>query len=314
MTGNNKNLKVWVTGATGFIGSNIAKHLINQGHSVIATHRNSSNFEKCDDFADCIEWINTDRHDWEAGIQNSQPNVLIHAAWGGIDTSQRNNWEVQLQNFNLTQLYFDLAKIAGVRKIIALGSQAEYGMKGHATKEEEELIPQDAYGSIKILASNYLRSNFNDSETAWYWIRIYSLFGENENPEWLIPSVATRLLKKETINLTACDQVYNYLYIGDFLRQLDQIIHDKNKQSGIYNICNSESIQLKDLLRKTCNAAGVDEQLLNFGALPYRPNQNMMMMGDNSKFLKTFEINDTGQLGIEAGLKRTINHHKQKQQ
>ena len=307
-------LKTWVTGATGFIGSNIAKHLIDQGNSVIATHRNSSNFEKCNDFADRIEWVNTDKSDWEANIINSKPDILIHTAWGGIDASQRNDWGIQLENFEFSRLYFDLAKKATIKKVVALGSQAEYGNKKYAAKEEDELVPEDAYGAVKILTTNYLRAIFNASDTTWYWIRIYSLFGENENPNWLIPSTVSRILKNETINLTACEQIYNYLYIGDFLNYFDKIINDEKRRGGVYNICNSDSIRLKDFLMMTCNTLNADDKLLNFGALPYRPNQNMKMMGNNSKFTETFEINESELLGMREGMKRTINYHKQKQQ
>ena len=58
-------MKILLTGATGFIGSNIAKGLLDKGYKVFATHRNSSSFEKCTHFQDKIIWINTDNADWQ---------------------------------------------------------------------------------------------------------------------------------------------------------------------------------------------------------------------------------------------------------
>ncbi|MFA6335714.1 MAG: NAD(P)-dependent oxidoreductase [Bacteroidales bacterium] len=305
-------MKVLITGATGFIGSNIAGELLERGVDLYATYRNTSSFDKCILFKDEITWINTDNPDWKDKILNIKPDQLIHAAWSGIKSEDRNDWSLQISNFWLSKTYFDLAKECGVKKVIVLGSQAEYGVQGCAADENTNPMPNDAYGSVKLLTGNYLRNLFDDSNTAWYWLRVYSVFGEGENPDWLIPSIVSRLLKNEPIQLTRCEQRYNYLYIKDFTAQLLSVVECEENKSGIYNICDSEDVVLKDLVSKIADLSEISQKLLQYGTLPYRNGQNMFISGNNTKFRTCFKLNGKPSFGLAKGLMKTIEYYKGK--
>jgi nucleoside-diphosphate-sugar epimerase len=303
-------MKILLTGATGFIGSNIAKGLLEHGYDVHATHRTTSSFEKCSQFKDKINWINTETCDWRKQIKAIKPDQLIHVAWSGIAAENRNNWEAQISNFWLSKEYFDLAKEYGIKKVIALGSQAEYGAYGFPVNETTLPMPGDAYGAIKTLTANYLRNLFENSGTEWYWIRVFSVFGEGDNHNWLIPKVISKLLKNESIQLTSCEQQYTYLYVEDFVNQLLSVVKSKENKSGIYNLCDSESIILKDLLIKITELMHVSQDLLEFGKIPLRPGQNMFISGDNKKFTDSFTLIGGKSVGLSNGLLRTIDYYK----
>jgi nucleoside-diphosphate-sugar epimerase len=302
-------MRVLLTGATGFIGSNIAKRLAADRHDVFATYRNTSSFEKCIQFKDKIHWINSDNAYWKEHIIVLKPDYLIHTAWGGIGSADRDDWSVQLSNFLKSKEYFDLALESGVKKIIALGSQAEYGRYNFPVNEETVPKPDDAYGAVKTLCANYLRNLCENTVTEWYWIRIFSVFGEGDHSDWLIPSVIDKLLKSETVQLTSCNQRYNYFYIEEFINRLFYIIECKEDKSGIYNICNSESIIIRDLLLKIADLIGVSPSLLQFGKINQRAGQNMSMEGDNSKFRNSF-YTDSGFSAFTDGLIKTIEYLK----
>ncbi len=304
--------KILLTGATGFIGSNIAKKLLENGYNVYATHRNTSSFEKCTMFRDKINWINTDLSNWREKIRAIKPDQLIHTAWIGIESDDRSDWDIQLSNFWLSKEYFDLAEGCGVKKIIAFGSQAEYGSYISPVNEETVPKPDDAYGSVKTLTSNYLRNLFGNSAKEWYWIRIFSVFGEGEKTVWLIPFVITNLLRKKPVQLTSCDQQYDYMYIEDFSNQFLSVVHCRDNKSGIYNICSSKSIILKDLLLEIADLLSVPHSLLQFGSIPQRYRQNMFIKGDNSKFKECFSIKDDCLIGLTNGLIKAIEYYKQK--
>jgi nucleoside-diphosphate-sugar epimerase len=303
-------MKILLTGATGFIGSHIAKGLLDSGFDVYATHRATSSFEKCIQFKNRITWINTESYDWKEHIKTIKPEQLIHVAWSGVDAKNRNNWELQIQNFWLSKEYFDLAKECCIKKAIAFGSQAEYGAYSFPVNETTVPNPSDAYGAIKTLTVNYLRNLFENSSTDWYWIRIFSVFGEGEDSRWLIPSVISKLLKKESIQLTSCEQQYNYLYIEDFVSQFLSVLICKENKSGIYNLCNSESIPLKDLLITIAELMNDSKDLLKFNEIPQRPGQNMYISGDNKKFINSFILKGYEPVGLRSGLRRTIDYLK----
>ena len=303
-------MRILLTGATGFIGSNIARRLVENGFEVYATFRNSSVFDKCIQFKEKINWINTETCNWKEQIKVLKPDQFIHVAWGGIEAKHRNNWDIQLRNFWYSKEYLDMAKEWGIKKIIAFGSQAEYGAYNYPVSETTVPMPNDAYGAVKTLTANYTRNLFENSNADWYWIRIFSLFGEGENSGWLIPSVISKLLKNEPIPLTLCEQRYNYLYIEDFLNLFMPVVHCAENASGIYNLCHSETITIKELLIQIANIIGASENLLQFGSIPYRSGQNMLIAGDNSKFRKCFSIKNESTCGLTKGLIKTIEYYK----
>ncbi|MTK52805.1 NAD(P)-dependent oxidoreductase [Paludibacter sp.] len=301
---------ILITGATGFIGSNIARELLDRNYMVCAIYRNSSSFEKCADIKNKITWVNSDAPDWKYKIQELNPKQLIHTAWGGVGAKDRNDWELQINNFWFSKELFDLVKTCDIKKVIAFGSQAEYGSQGFAVNEETSPKPDDAYGAVKTMTAHYMRNIFEKTEIAWYWVRVFSVFGEFENSNWLIPTVISKLLNNRSIQLTKCEQQYNYLYIKDFTSQLLGIIDSIENKSGVYNICDSKSVSLQQLLRTITEFMGVPEQFLEFGAIPYREGQNMLIAGDNTKFKKNFPIST--KIGLNEGLNRTIKHHKER--
>ncbi|MDD2245413.1 MAG: NAD(P)-dependent oxidoreductase [Dysgonamonadaceae bacterium] len=298
-------MNILITGATGFIGSNIAEYLIDRGHRLIATYRNTSTFEKINNYKERIIWIESDNDNFVELIKVYNPDMLIHTAWSGIDTMSRNNWDLQLKNFYYSKKLIEDSINVGVRKIIVLGSQAEYGIKGFKVDEETLPEPNDAYGAVKLLLLHFFKTLCEKEKIEWYWVRVFSLFGKNENDSWLIPSVITRLRKEESILLTKGEQEYNYLYIEDFLNRFYRIVIEKQDLSGVYNICNDKTVKLKELLISISEILGVSSKLLEFGSLPYREGQNMFISGSCRKFKEKFkyEIPDNDLL---VGLEKTI--------
>jgi nucleoside-diphosphate-sugar epimerase len=304
-------MKILLTGATGFIGSNIARILLDNDFEIYATYRSSSSFEKCIEFKKEIFWISTDIPEWKAQIRSIKPDQLIHVAWSGTNLENRNNWKMQTSNFWFSKEYFDIAKECDIKKVLAFGSQAEYGTYSEPVSEMTLPQPNDAYGAAKTLTAHYLRNLFENTNIEWYWIRIFSVFGESDNSNWLIPSVIIKLLGNESVKLTSCEQKYNYLYIKDFVNQLLSIVMCNENKSGIYNLCNSEPVILEELLLRIAQIMKVSQSLLRFGEIPQRSGQNMFISGDNSKFMTAFNKGGLNEyVGIDIGLKRTIEYLK----
>lgn len=300
--------RVLITGITGFIGSNIGKKLVELGYDVYATYRSSSSFERCAAYINKISKINIDEDNWVENIISHRPNIFIHVAWSGIVADERDDWDKQLENFYFSRVIFDIASKCNADKIISFGSQAEYGIYDSEMKEEYITRPTCAYGSVKILTMDYLRILSKRSNSPFYWLRIFSVFGEGEDERMLIPYTIKKLLNKEKITLTKCEQIYNYLYIDDFINKLVLVLQSSNKEPGIYNICSEEHIVLKDLLITIADKLGIEKNYLLFGYKRYRENQSMNILGSLDKFSKTFGV--TSSIGIKSGIDKIINFHK----
>ena len=113
------------------------------------------------------------------------------------------------------------------------------------------------------------------------------------------------------MELTPCEQKYDFLYTQDFASGILSVIEKTNSISGIYNMTSGKSIKIKDILYFLEEKIAPNNKLLKIGALPYRNNQVMQMQGNSDRFFQTF--NFTPKYNIYEGLEETLKYYiKQK--
>jgi nucleoside-diphosphate-sugar epimerase len=138
------------------LGSQIAKQLIFQGYELMATKRSSSDLWRCEEYANKITWINLNEATWQTKILEFNPEIIIHAAWSGVSAADRDDWDIQLSNIDLTLKLLQIAKQCKLKKFIGFGSQAEYGNFSGIIDENYPVNPNSAYGSSKIAISKII--------------------------------------------------------------------------------------------------------------------------------------------------------------
>ena len=291
-------MKILLTGATGFLGSHIAENLLENGFELILTKRNNSNLKNCQSFSLNVAWVNTDEDLWMDEVINFNPRIIIHSAWNGVSSSNRDDWESQLSNIDYMYFLLKIAKECNIDKFISLGSQAEYGQFEGRISEDYPLNPTTTYGAVKLVASRILKMFCEDNNIKWYWLRVFSVFGEREDEKWLIPSVIKAMLTEQTeMNFTPCEQKYAYLYVRDFAQSITNVVI-ANGSSGIYNLSSDSPLSLKDILGTIKDRVNPYFKL-NFGQLAYRENQSMHIEGDSTKFNSTFAKIDSANFYIK---------------
>jgi len=301
--------KIFLTGITGFLGSNVARYLISRGHHVIAITRLSANRHLCDDFADEINWIEQDIDNrWVQRVVEHRPEVIIHSAWIGVGHNERNDWDCQYQNIKLLQSLLHIAKQSGTSKFIGFGSQSEYGTYSGCVTEDEPLNAVEAYGCVKIICSEIVRQFCKYHKINWYWLRLFSFFGKGESENWLIASLIRKMATDNHMDLTAGEQKYSYLFADDLGVAVNSIVNNDGR-SGIYNISAKTAITIKQLI-ETVRDMVKPSFNLNFGLIPYRANQVMHMQGNSSKFVEEFGEFDVS--NFNDSLSKTVGYLREK--
>jgi UDP-glucose 4-epimerase len=291
-------MKIFLTGATGFLGYNIATACAGLGHQLLCLRRRSSVSRFPQSVERRLQWVTEDEAGWLDAIKSFGPELLIHAAWGGVDAAGRNNAEVQQANVKMTQRIMTAVPF---KQIVMLGSQDEYGQINAKTDESAPLRPLSEYAKAKIRCCQLLQQHCGD-QTEWQWIRIFSVYGQQQRPMWLIPSVIGKCLRNEPyMETTRGEQVYSYLYSADFARAIASIAGQRGK-SGIYNLSSAKAIRLCDLFDLIKRLTGSSIEFRK--TLPYRENQSMVILGDASKFIRAFGPFE--QTTLEEGLRLTI--------
>ena len=168
MTSSPRNA-VLITGATGFIGSHIARTYLDNGHPVAVLHREESGYGMLADLADQITWQVGDILDipsLEAAITNGID--VIHAA-AIVSFVPKDRDPMEKVNVEGTANVVNVCLKAGVRKLGYVSSVAALGKpvaKG-GTLGESNLITEDQKWEESPLNSNYAKSKYRAELEVW---------------------------------------------------------------------------------------------------------------------------------------------------
>lgn len=299
---------ILLSGASGFLGSHLAKDLSKSGFKILAIIRHNSDLSKFNGYnSDNLNFIRSDSPDFERVAELHSPKILIHSAWSGVSVHGRNNLNIQLENIEYCVNLLNLASKLKIEKVITFGSQAEYGDFSGRINESTICNPVSAYGAVKLSLLTIFRFYCEANSMQWFWLRLFSTYGTHEGGSWLIPSLISNILNGKAMDLTGCEQRYDYLFTRDLSNAVEKVITNQG-ESGIYNLSSNTSIRLRDLIEKIRSHINADS-ILNFGALPYRPNQVMHMEGDSTKFNKMF--NFKVESNLDENLITIVNYYKQ---
>jgi nucleoside-diphosphate-sugar epimerase len=279
--------RVVLTGASGFIGSHVAEALLAEGFDVIALRRRQSNAWRLAAVTDQITWLSTDETGWEQQLLALKPEYLVHSAWLGVSAGQRDDWEGQLTNLSFTVQLLQLLAQGPIRKVVALGSQAEYGFFEGRIDEAQPINPTSAYGAVKVATMQLLKAFCEAHDIEWYWLRIFSVFGPREDLHWFVSFVASSLLQNQATNLTACEQQYDYTFAPDLAKAIVATLLNPQDNRGVYNVSSNQAEPLRQLVETMKHIVGASAQV-NYGAVPYRAGQVMHMEGNSNKFEHVF--------------------------
>lgn len=276
-------MRIFVTGATGFLGFHFVNVAVALGHNVLCLRRKSSKslFEPI--IEEKITWVDNDSS-LKNIVSQFQPDILFHAAWGGVRGADRNDVKIQRGNIIMSDFIYGLYPY---KQIISIGSQAEYGFYNGPVLESHPLQPVTEYAKAKIISCNHLIKYCESHGIEWQWIRIFTVFGEKQTGG-LIKSFAQDCFKgKPQFDTTAGKQIYSYLYSFDFAKAICQVLGIQGK-SGIYNLSQPYScysnIEILTKIKKYLRS----EIKINFGAVSYAPHQVQYMDGNVSRFESSF--------------------------
>jgi len=295
-------MRIFVTGASGFIGSHLIPVLLEAGCEVAILSRPGNSLWRLQKHIKDLkifygDFLHTDSFSQQ--LMDFRPEACIHLAWY-VDPS---TYLYSDQNipylFNSIQLLKLLIK-NGCEQVVMAGTCAEYDTSIGYLQETSLTKPSTIYAASKLSLSILGQQIAKDAGVAFAWARLFYLYGDTENEKRLVPSAINALLRNEIFPATAGEQIRDYLHVTDVASAFWFVL--QNRLSGVYNVSSGEPISIQTLLRSIGDILE-KKKLIQFGAIPYREWEPMFICGDNSKLKK---LGWRPGIHLEAGLKETI--------
>ncbi|CAK0761367.1 CDP-abequose synthase [Azospirillaceae bacterium] len=295
--------RVLITGASGFVGSFVVRRALQRGWDVAVLLRNPENARRIVEELPHLTVIQGDlaRFDLVAAEAAAfEPSAVIHLAWQGVQSSDRNDL-MQVDNVVASLALLRWAHKAGVAHFIGLGSQAEYGPCLVRIDESVPTRPTTLYGAAKL--STYVMSDRIAEQLglAFAWLRLFSSYGPDDDPNRLFPYLIDRLLCGERPALTKAEQLWDFIFVEDVADALLAVVESRAR--GVFNLGSGTAPSLRTMIEAIRDR--IDPSLeLGFGEAPYRPDQVMCLQADISAL--TQATGWTPKVGISEGVARMI--------
>ncbi len=289
--------KVLITGGTGFIGSKVTDELLKRGYEVHALvypplAPAQENFIQ-------YEMNLMDSQAVDEFLSEHQFESLIHLAWyvGPKCHVSDLNMDWVIATLNLLKSF----KEHGGKKFLGAGTCSEYEYKyGYLLEDDTPTDPQTLYGNGKHAVYNVAKVYCKQNEIDFKWPRIFNLYGPNEKPQRLMPSVINSCLKGEDVKVSDCLKFQDYLHVEDTARGIVDVF--ESELQGAVNICSGQPVQLRTIVNKIAELTDFKGNIL-WGAVPAAFGDDVVV-GNNTK-LKS--IGWKPKYTLEEGLKSTIN-------
>ncbi len=304
-----QNAEIVIHGASGFIGKHFIRAIIEKNIPVIVLARKSSKLNFDETKYPFITVLRYEKNLSEINGEalNVHHPVFFEFSWNGVFGSERNAAEQLTVNIPLILSSVNLAHQLNAKHWVGFGSQAEYGNLNKKIQETDTCHPTTLYGKSKLLCSQISAELCAAYQMEHSWLRLFSVFGPEDNPQWLIPYLITEMLQNKEINTTLGEQRWDYLYIDDIIQML--FLLKEQSGAGIANLGSGRAIKVKEIIKYLKKATNSSTKI-NFGAIPYRPDQVMHMEADITQL--STHLGWTPQTDIRTGLSKMIKYYTNK--
>jgi dolichol-phosphate mannosyltransferase len=210
-----------VTGATGFVGANLARALLLEGYEVHLLAHHQDQTWRIDSIrgdarlheGDLCDCASVDRI-----VRQARPELVFHCAVYGAYSWQESAERMVQTNVLGTMNLLQACLAAGVEGVVNTGSSSEYGYKDHAPAEDEWLEPNSEYALTKASATMYCRWLAQSKSFAVTTLRLYSVYGPYEDPGRLIPTLIRCGLAGKLPPLVHPEIARDYVSVDDVCR------------------------------------------------------------------------------------------------
>jgi nucleoside-diphosphate-sugar epimerase len=288
-----------VTGASGFVGSHLARRLLELGHDVVAVVGPTSDAWRLDDVLSELELIRADIRTIRPAA--ARADDVYHLAAAGV-TERTDTAGLVETNVIGTVRALELAVTCGARRFVYCGSCFEYG-PGERHRETDAPNPPDEYAASKSAGWLLARATGVRTGLPVSSVRPFTVYGPCEDRRRLVPSTVLAALRGQPVRVTSGLQSRDFVWIGDAVDALIAAGTSPGAVGLTFNICTGVSTAVSAVAGRVVELSGSGVEVVS-GALPDRVVEYPCISGDPTHTAAV--LGWRAQTPLDEGLRHTI--------
>ena len=255
-------MNIFLTGATGFLGSNLAARLVEGGHRVIILVRPNSSLQRITALLDHVTIYTIGNSGLRELFFDNKIETIIHCATN-YGRGEVGSSELLGANLIMPLQLLQTGCECGVRCFINTDTILDKGVSDYALSKSQFREWLDKF-SQKMVCVNIALEHF---------------YGPYDNPTKFVSFIVKQLLDGvDSINLTPGEQKRDFIYIHDIVSAFILILNNCARIGPgyfDYEIGTGNTVAIRDFVELAKLISGNTHTRLDFGAIPYRENEAM---------------------------------------
>ncbi len=278
-----------ITGASGFIGANLARRLIREGYETHLLLRANHKTWRIQEILKQVHphTVNlVDREKIGKVFKKIRPHSIFHLAAHGAYSWQDKFEPILQTNVLATYHLLDAALKTGFESFIQVGSSSEYGFTDHPPSEKERIDPNSYYALTKSCATMLARYVALSQKANVVILRPYNVYGPYEEPARFIPTLIVKGLEGKLPALVSPFVARDYLYVDDFVDAcLLAARQAKNHIGEIYNVGTGVQTTIQDAVQLAKKILPI-KSAPRWGSMPNRIWDTRVWVSNSQKIRK----------------------------
>ena len=262
-----EEMKALVSGGAGFIGSNIVRLLLQEGHKVVVLDNLSSGYRVNLDGLKSVDFFERDIRDADAvakAIEGIEVIFHLAASVGNTRSIEHPLIDSDINIMGTLQI-LEAARRVGVRKVVFSSSAGIFGeLKTLPIREDHPVEPDSPYGASKLGAEKLCLAYAKLFPLECVCLRYFNVYGLNQRYDAygnVIPIFAHRMIRGEAVVIFGDgEQTRDFINVRDVALANYQAAMAKGV-SGAFNIGSSSRITINRLVEIMSEVSGLHPEI-----------------------------------------------------
>lgn len=298
--------RFFITGATGFVGSCLARRLAELGCEVHVLARPEADRWRLVGIEEKLHFHTGDLRDAERLrdiVRAVAPSIIYHLAVHGAYPHETDADRIILTDVVGTWNLLKASAEVDYKLLVNTGSSSEYGVKPHAMRETDALEPRSYYAVAKCAQTLVCGHRAMAEHRPVNTLRLFSVYGPYEEPSRFVPTVIERCLSGRELDTVPPETARDFVYIDDVIDACLKIDELSLQYGEVFNIGSGVQSTVGDVVRMALEQTGSNAKV-NWGSMPARAWDTGIWLADCSKARRLLKW--MAATSLAAGIGKTI--------